>query len=43
MCWDTDLPTVEVTSRRTVTLAEFRSLGFVLVEREMLTILADES
>ena len=38
---DSDLPTVEVESRRTVTLAEFRRPDFVLVKHQMLTIVAD--
>jgi hypothetical protein len=39
-CWDSDCFSVEIGSRRQVTLREFRRPGFALVERELLTITA---
>ena len=39
--WEADRQQVEIESRRTVTLAELRTPGFGLVERQMLTVVAD--
>jgi hypothetical protein len=39
-CWDSDCFSVEIGSRRKVSLREFRRPGFALVERELLTVVA---